>query len=69
MTAISWSRCSLIYGDLAPEERAALKKYQHGDLFECPPLMVEQLKTRGIVQLIDGLPVLTDEGRMIAMFC
>jgi hypothetical protein len=69
MQGISWNRCGSIYGGLSLHERKCLRALRNGDSSECTDAMLEQFRTLNLICSLDGVHVLTDEGRAISSFC
>ncbi|MDB5810419.1 MAG: hypothetical protein JWN94_2541 [Betaproteobacteria bacterium] len=69
MSTIAWGRCSTIYENLSLEERACLKKLRAENATDCPEPLLLEFEALGILTLVDGVRVLTDEGRLLALFC
>ncbi|MDB5810418.1 MAG: hypothetical protein JWN94_2540 [Betaproteobacteria bacterium] len=65
---ISWTRCSEMLDKLTAKERACLKKHRDGDLSACPDEMLQQFERMQIVVVVNGVSVLTEEGRLLALF-
>ena len=69
MTGISWTRCSQVYSDLTEVERDCLKQLRVGDVSGCTDGVMEHLVKMHLVFLLVDRYELTQEGRIIALFC